>query len=86
MSDFVYHEMFPLSGVERPFRRLTGDHVSVAEFEGRKVLKVADAALELLAAEAFRDVSHLLRPQHLEKLSAILDDPEASDNDRYVAW
>lgn len=86
MSDFVYHEMFPLSGVERPFRRLTGDHVSVSEFEGRKVLKVADAALELLAAEAFRDVSHLLRPQHLEKLGAILDDPEASDNDRYVAW
>jgi len=86
MSDFAYHEMFPLSGVERPFRRLTGDHVSVAEFEGRKILKVVDAALELLAAEAFRDVSHLLRPQHLKQLGAILDDPEASDNDRYVAW
>jgi fumarate hydratase class I len=86
MSDFAYHEMFPLSEVERPFRLLTADHVSVSKFEGKKVLKVANTALELLAAEAFRDVSHLLRPQHLEKLSAILDDPEASDNDRYVAW
>jgi fumarate hydratase class I len=86
MSDFAYNEMFPLSEVEKPFRRLTGDYVATAKFEGRKVLKVADAALEFLAAEAFRDVSHLLRPQHLEKLSVIFDDPEASDNDRYVAW
>jgi fumarate hydratase class I len=85
MSDYVHHEMFPLGQVTTPWRKLSGDYVETAEFEGRTVLKVDPEALSLLAAEAFKDISHLLRPGHLEKLAGILDDDEASDNDRFVA-
>ncbi|MBT7942105.1 MAG: fumarate hydratase, partial [Alphaproteobacteria bacterium] len=85
MSDYTHHEMFPLGDGDTPWRKLTGDYVSTTEFEGRTILKVEPEALALLAAEAFKDVSHLLRPQHLEQLAKILDDPEASDNDRFVA-
>ena len=59
--------------------------MSVARFEGQEVLKVAPEALTLVAREAFRDVSFLYRPGHLAQVAAILDDPEASDNDRGVA-
>jgi fumarate hydratase class I len=83
--DFAYHEMFPLDVDETPYRKLTDDHIGVAEFEGERIVKVDAEALTLLTREAFRDVSHLLRPGHLEQLRAILDDPEASDNDRFVA-
>ena len=85
MSDYVHHEMFPLGQVTTPWRKLSGDYVETAEFEGRTVLKVDPEALSLLAAEAFKDISHLLRPGHLEQLAGILDDDEASDNDRFVA-
>ncbi len=85
MNDDTYHEMFPIGEGDTPFRKLTGDHVSSASFEGETVLKVGVEALTLLAAEAFKDISHLLRPQHLKQLAGILDDPEASDNDRFVA-
>ncbi len=85
MNDDTYHEMFPIGEGDTPFRKLTGDHVSLAAFEGETVLKVGVEALTLLAAEAFKDISHLLRPRHLEQLASILDDPEASDNDRFVA-
>ena len=85
MNDDTYHEMFPIGEGDTPFRKLTGDHVSSASFEGETVLKVGVEALTLLAAEAFKDISHLLRPGHLEQLASILDDPEASDNDRFVA-
>ena len=89
MSDYVHHPMFPLGengGAEdTPWRKLTGDHVSTATFEGETVLKVDTQALTLLTAEAFKDISHLLRPRHLDQLAMILDDPEASDNDRFVA-
>ena len=89
MSDYVHHPIFPLDengGAEdTPWRKLTGDHVSTATFEGETVLKVAPEALTLLTAEAFKDISHLLRPRHLDQLAMILDDPEASDNDRFVA-
>ena len=68
-----------------PYRLLTTDYVSQDEFDGRKVLKVDTRALTLMAAVAMRDTSHLLRPGHLEQLARILDDPEASDNDRFVA-
>lgn len=85
MSDFDYHEMFPLSDTETPFRKITSDHVNTATFEGQEILKVDPKALTLLTAEAMRDIAHLLRPGHLKQLAAILDDPEASDNDRFVA-
>ena len=86
MSEFVYTEMFPLGAAEVPFRKLTDDHVSRATFAGEDVLRVAPEALTLLARTAFTDISHLLRPGHLAQLSAILDDPEASENDRFVAY
>ena len=85
MSDYVHFPMFPLAAEDTPWRKLTGDHVSTATFEGETVLKVDPQALTLLTAEAFKDISHLLRPRHLDQLAKILDDPEASDNDRFVA-
>ncbi len=85
MTEFRYAEMFPLAPDETPWKKLTGDHVGQAEFQGRPVVTVAPEALTLLAAQAFVDVSHLLRPGHLAQLRAILGDPEASDNDRFVA-
>jgi fumarate hydratase class I len=85
MAEFVYKDPFPLGKDETRYRRLAGDGVSVAQFDGRDVLKVEPAALTALAREAMRDASFLLRTEHLEQVAAILDDPEASDNDRGVA-
>ena len=86
MAATTYHEMFPLAeDTETPYRKLTADHVTRARFDGTEVLKVDTRALSLLAAEALRDTSHLLRPGHLAQLRAILDDPEASANDKFVA-
>jgi len=85
MSDAVYHDLFPLGADDAPYRKLTDDYVSLGTFEGRRVVKVAGAALTLLARQAFIDSAHLLRPGHLAQLRAILDDPEASANDRFVA-
>src|SRR6267143_4165685 len=85
MSDAAYHELFPLGADDAPYRRLTGDHVSAGGFEGRRIVKVTSEALTLLAAKAFADSAHLLRPGHLAQLRAILDDPEASANDKFVA-
>lgn len=82
---FKYQKMFPLGKDDTEYRLLTKDYVSTSEFEGRKILKVAPEALELLARNAMRDVSFLLRPAHLAKVAAILEDPEASDNDKSVA-
>ena len=86
MNDFVFHELFPLGADETPYRKLTGDHVRQARFDGDAVLKVELPALTLLAQQAMVDCQHLLRPGHLRQLRAILDDPEASDNDRFVAF
>jgi fumarate hydratase class I len=85
MSDFHFQEMFELGVDETPYRKLTSEHVSTGEFEGQRILKVEAEALTGLAAQAMRDVSHLFRPGHLAQLHGILDDPEASDNDRFVA-
>ena len=85
MSQYVHREMFPLCEDSAPYRLLTTDYVSRDEFDGREVLKVDTRALTLMAADALRDTSHLLRPGHLEQLAGILDDSEASDNDRFVA-
>ncbi|PNW81648.1 hypothetical protein CHLRE_06g254400v5 [Chlamydomonas reinhardtii] len=82
---FVYQELFEMAKANIPWRKLTGDHVSVADAAGKKVLQVAPEALTLLADSAMRDVAHLLRPGHLQQLANILKDPEASANDRFVA-
>jgi len=83
---FEYHPMFPLGPDETPYRKLTDKFVAATTFDGTDVLKIEPEALSLLAAEAYKDVSHLLRPGHLEQLAKILDDPEASENDRFVAF
>ena len=85
MVDFMYEELLPLGKDDTPYRLLTADYISTAQFEGKAVLKVAPEGLELLAETAFKDVSHLLRPTHLAQLEKILKDPDSSDNDRYVA-
>ncbi len=85
MSDFVYHELLPVGKDDTPYRHLTADFVSTGTFEGRDILKVDAAGLTMLADQAIRDSAHQLRPGHLAQLRKILDDPEASDNDRFVA-
>ena len=85
MNDYVHHELLPLGEDSTPYRLLTSDHVSSGTFEGRDILKVDTEGLILLADQAIRDSSHLLRPEHLAQLRKILDDPDASDNDRFVA-
>ena len=85
MADFKYQDMFPLTEATTEYRLLTEDHVSTAIFDGADVLKVSAEGLTVLAEQAFKDISHLLRPSHLKLLAAILDDPESSANDRYVA-
>ncbi len=82
---FRYQPPFELGGHETPYRLLTSDFVSVAAFEGREILKVRPEALELLAKSALRDISFLLRPAHQRQVAAILHDPEASPNDKFVA-
>jgi fumarate hydratase, class I len=84
-ENFLFSTMFPLGEDKTPYRKLDIKGVSTIEVEGKRVLKIAPDALSDLAFEAFHDVSHLLRPAHLASLRAILDDPEASANDRFVA-
>ncbi len=83
--DFVYQDPLPLEKDTTEYRLLTKEYVSVTKFDGKEILKVEPEALTLLANAALRDVSFLLRTAHLEKVAAILKDPQASDNDRYVA-
>lgn len=85
MPDFAYQDPFPLAADETKYRLLTKEYVSVARFDGTEILKVDPEGLSFLANEAMRDVCFLLRPAHLEKVAAILSDPEASPNDRGVA-
>ena len=84
-ENFHFSTMFPLGDDPTPYRKLDIEGVSTIEVEGKRVLKVAPNVLSDLAFQAFKDVSHLLRPAHLASLRAILDDPEASANDRFVA-
>jgi fumarate hydratase class I len=86
MAEFIYQKPFPIQKDETQYRLLTSEFISVTEVEGRKILKVEPEGLELLAREAFNDVSFYLRSAHLEKLANILDDPEATDNDKFVAY
>jgi len=85
MPEFFYQEPFPLAKDATRYRLLTKDHVSVGRFNGSEILQVEPEGLAFLAQQAMRDVSFLLRPAHLEKVAAILSDPESSPNDRGVA-
>ena len=82
---FVYQDPFPLKKDDTEYYLLSSDYVSVAEFAGQEVLKVEPQALTLLAQHAFHDASFMLRPAHQQQVADILNDPEASDNDKYVA-
>ncbi|MCC9310283.1 fumarate hydratase, partial [Kitasatospora sp. RB6PN24] len=83
--DFSYSDLLPLGDDPTPYRKLTSEGVSTFEAGGRTFLQVEPEALRLLTAEAMHDISHYLRPAHLAQLRRILDDPEASPNDRFVA-
>src|SRR5689334_2567616 len=85
MTAFEYQDLLPLGADETPYRLLTADGVSTFEAAGRTFLKVEPEALTLLTRQAMRDIAHLLRPGHLAQLARILDDAEASSNDRFVA-
>ena len=86
MSEFIYQEPFPISEDTTEYRLLTKDYVKTVECDGRKILKIDPKGLELLSREAFADVSFYLRASHLQKLADILNDPEATDNDKFVAY
>ena len=85
MSDFAYVDPLPLGPDTTPYRLVTTEGIRTIESGGRTFLDVDPEVLRLLTVEAIRDISHLLRPGHLAQLRAILDDPEASANDRFVA-
>jgi len=85
MAEFSYQDPFPLGEDTTEYRLLTSDHVSVETFGDREMLVVQPEALTLLARRAMRDVSFYLRPAHQEKVASILKDPEASENDKFVA-
>ena len=82
---FHYQDPFPLKEDDTEYYLVSNNHVSVTQFEGHDILKVEPEALTLLAQHAFHDASFLLRPAHQKQVAAILDDPEASENDKYVA-
>jgi fumarate hydratase class I len=85
MIDAAFAEIFPLGPDTTPYRKLTADGVGVDTFRGREVVTISAAAIKALAYEGFRESAHLLRPGHLKQLRAIIDDPESSANDRFVA-
>jgi fumarate hydratase class I len=84
MPEFAYQELLPIGADETPYRLLTSDHVTTFTAEGRRFVQVEPEALTMLTSRAMFDIAHLLRPGHLAQLRAILDDPEASANDRFV--
>lgn len=86
MSEFIYQKPFPLKKDATQYKLISKEHVSTIQVDGREILKVAPEALELIAQEAMVDISFLLRTAHLEKVAKILEDPEATDNDRFVAY
>ena len=86
MAEFIYQEPLPIERDNTEYRLLTKDYVKVVECDGRKILKVDPKGIELLAKEAYTDVSFYLRSAHLQKLNNILNDAEATDNDKFVAY
>ena len=85
MTDFAFQPQFELGEDTTPYRKLASDGITTGEFEGQTILKIEGRVLADLAAAAIRDVSHLFRSGHLAQLRNILDDPAASENDRFVA-
>ena len=85
MPEFSYTDLLPTGGDDTTYRRLSSDGVTSHASFGRKFLEVEPQLLTLLTSAAMHDIAHLLRPAHLRQLRSILDDPEASPNDRYVA-
>lgn len=83
--DFKYAPMFQVGEDDTEYRLLTKEGVSVGEFEGKQIVKVSPEALTLLSQQAFHDVEFMLRRKHNEQVAKILTDPEASENDKYVA-
>jgi len=86
LPPYRHHTLFPLAKDTTPYRKLTGEGARVEKVLGKEVLVVEREALRLLAETAFIDINHLLRPAHLKQLRKILDDPEASANDKFVAY
>jgi fumarate hydratase class I len=86
MADFFYQNPYPILADKTEYRKITSEFVKVVNYGNREVLEIDPKGLEVLAQEALSDVSFYLRTSHLEKLRAILDDPEATDNDRFVAY
>lgn len=85
MPEFAYTDLLPLGEDTTPYRLVTSEGVSTFEADGRTFLKVEPEALRKLAEEAIHDIQHFLRPAHLAQLRRIIDDPEASSNDKFVA-
>ena len=83
--DFNYAPMFQIGKDDTEYRLISKNGISTAEFEGKEILKVSPEALTLLTQQAFHDVEFMLRREHNKQVAAILSDPEASDNDKYVA-
>src|SRR5690606_1815925 len=86
MIDFIYQDPFPIQKDDTQYRKITSDYVKLEKLGDREILTVDPKGLELLAETAMTDVSFMLRTSHLEKLRKIIDDPEATDNDRFVAY
>ncbi|HQT98140.1 MAG: fumarate hydratase [Deltaproteobacteria bacterium 37-65-8] len=84
MPEFSYQDPFPLGKDTTKYRLLTKEYVSTAKFDGKEILKVDPEGLAFLSHQALRDVSFLLRPEHIEQVAAVLEDPQASPNDRGV--
>lgn len=85
MAEFQYQAIFEKLKDDTEYEKISSDYVSTFEVDGNEFLKIDPKAFEILSEKAFDNISHKLRPSHLEKLSKILDDPEASENDRFVA-
>jgi fumarate hydratase class I len=85
MAEFAYQDLLPLGADETPYRLLTAEPVATFSADGASFLRIDPEALTLLTQQAMHDIAHYLRPGHLAQLARILDDPEASANDRYVA-
>jgi fumarate hydratase class I len=83
--DFLYQDPYPILKDDTEYKKLTSDYVKVEQLGDREILVVDPKGLELLAQEAMADVSFMLRSAHLQKLRNIIEDPEATDNDRFVA-
>ncbi len=83
--EFLYSDLLPTDGDDTPYRLITTEGVSTFDVDGQRFLKVDPEAIRALTAEAMHDISHYLRPAHLAQLRKIIDDPESSGNDRFVA-